>query len=161
MFIYIIIKKFWDEKNGGLFLSLENAPNVFIRMKSAEDNALPSPNAFAVIALNELAIILEEKSYSDYARKIIGCFSHYASENPLACLSLLTADLIWTPVKKKPAPVPEPVHIPTDEELNAQDAHHGQKERKELQAQMTEQKEEAHVLTGQQEHAKNNIIICN
>ena len=117
----IMIKKFWDEKNGGLFLYLENAPNIFIRMKSAEDNALPSPNAFAVIALNELAIILEEKSYSDYARKIIGCFSHYASENPLACLSLLTADLIWTPVKKKPAPVPEPVHIPTDEELNAEE----------------------------------------
>ncbi|MBR0094730.1 MAG: thioredoxin domain-containing protein, partial [Synergistaceae bacterium] len=117
----IMIKKFWDERNGGLYLSIENAPNIFIRMKSAEDNALPSANAFAAIALNELAMILEEKNYSDYARKIIGCFSHYAAENTLACLSLLTADMMWAPVKKKPAPAPEPVHVPTDEELNAEE----------------------------------------
>lgn len=118
----IMIEKFWDKNNGGLFLDIENDPNVFIRMKSAEDNSLPSPNAIAAIALNELAVILEEKKYSDYARNIIGCFSSYASENPLACLSLLTADLMWKPVKNKPEPKPEPVHIPTDEELNAEDS---------------------------------------
>jgi len=116
-----MIEKFWDEKNGGLFLTAADAPNIFIRMKSAEDNSVPSANAVAAIALNELAIILEEKKYSDYARNIIGCFSHYASENPLACLSLLIADLMWKPVKKKIAPAPEPVHVPTDEELNAED----------------------------------------
>ena len=116
-----MIEKFWDEKNGGLFLTAADAPNIFIRMKSAEDNSVPSANAVASIALNELAIILEEKKYSDYARNIIGCFSHYASENPLACLSLLVADLMWKSVKKKAAPAPEPVHVPTDEELNAED----------------------------------------
>ena len=116
-----MLEKFWDEKNGGLFLIAENAPNIFARMKSAEDNALPSANAFAVLGLTELGLILEEKNYSDYARKIIGCFSHYASENPLTCISLLTADLMWQPVKKKPAPIPEPVHVPTDEELNAEE----------------------------------------
>ncbi len=115
-----MLQKFWDDKNGGLYLSHENSQYEFIRMKSAEDiNSLPSANSFAVIALNELAMILEEKNYSDQARKIIGCFSHYASENPLACISLLTADLIWKPVKKKPEPVPEVKPIPTDEELNA------------------------------------------
>ena len=116
-----MIEKFWDEKNGGLFLTSADAPNIFVRMKSAEDNSLPSPNAIAAIALDELAIILEEKKYSDYARNIIGCFSHYAAENPLSCLWLLTADLMWKSVKKKPAPAPEPVHVPTDEELNAED----------------------------------------
>ena len=115
-----MLQKFWDDKNGGLYLSHENSQYEFIRMKSAEDiNSLPSANSFAVIALNELAMILEEKNYSDQARKIIGCFSHYASENPLACISLLTADLIWKPVKKKPEPVHEVKPIPTDEELNA------------------------------------------
>ena len=116
-----MLEKFWDEKNGGLFLTAADAPNIFIRMKSAEDNSLPSANAIAAIALDELALILEEKKYSDYARNIVGCFSSYAAENPLTCLSLLTADLMWKPVKKKPAPVPEAVHIPTDEELNAPD----------------------------------------
>ncbi len=113
----ILIEKFYDEKNGGLFLMNNNEPNVIYRMKSPEDiNALPSPNALAVIALNELAIILEEKKYSDYARKIINCFSRYAINNPMSCLALICADLIYKPVKNKPAPPPAPVL--TDEELN-------------------------------------------
>ena len=118
----LLIEKFWDEKNGGLFLTTGTDPHIFIRIKSAVDNALPSANSFAALALNDLAIILEEKKYSDFARKIIGCFSHYASENPLACLSLLTADLNWKPVKKKPEPLPEaPKPVPTDEELNREE----------------------------------------
>ena len=119
----IMIEKFWDEKNGGFFLTAENTPNIFIRMKTAEDNSLPSPNAFAAMALNELAAVLDEKKYSEYSRSIIGCFSSYASENPLSCLSLIIADLMWKPVKKKAAPVPvqEAVHVPTDEELNAEE----------------------------------------
>jgi uncharacterized protein YyaL (SSP411 family) len=89
-------------------------------MKSAEDmNSLPSPNAFASSALNDLAIILEEKNYSDYARKINECFSLNARDNPLSCLSLITSALSWKPVKKKPEPEPKPV--PTDEELNREE----------------------------------------
>ena len=97
----------------------ENEPNVNIRMKSPEDiNSLPSPNSLAVIALNELAIILEEKKYSDYARKIINCFSRYALDNPMSCLSMICADLIYKPVKNKPAPAPVSAPVLSDEELN-------------------------------------------
>ena len=115
----ILIAKFYDEKVGGLFLMKENEPNVNIRMKSPEDiNSLPSPNSLAVIALNELAIILEEKKYSDYARKIINCFSRYALDNPMSCLSMICADLIYKPVKNKPAPAPVSAPVLSDEELN-------------------------------------------
>ena len=94
--------------------------NIYIRMKSAEDmNSLPSANAFASSALNDLAVILEEKSYSDYARKINECFSLNARENPLSCLSLITSALSWKPVNKKPEPAHKPV--PTDEELNREE----------------------------------------
>ena len=118
-----MIEKFWDEKNGGLYLTPEDDKNIFTRMKSAEDNALPSANSFAAQALTELALILEEKNYSDYARKIIGCFSRYATENLLNCISLLVSDLIWKPVRKKIIPVPEILSkkVPTDEELNAEE----------------------------------------
>ena len=115
-----LIEKFWDEK-GGLYLTPEDDKNIFARMKSTDDNAIPSANSFAAIAFTELALILEEKNYSDYARKIIGCFSHYASENTLSCLSLLIADLEWKPVKKKVIPVPEEKKELTDEELNAEE----------------------------------------
>ena len=45
----------------------------------------------------------------------------------------------------------------TDAPQELQDAHHERKEQ--AHQEQKEQKEEAHVLTGQQEHAKNNIII--
>ena len=116
----IITSKFWDEKYGGLFMASGDDMNMFARMKSAEDmNSLPSANALASMALNELAVILEDKNYSDYARKINECFSHDAKENPLSYLSLITAALSWQPVKKKPEPEPKPV--PTDEELNREE----------------------------------------
>ena len=78
-------------------------------------------NAVAAIVLTELAFIAEDKKYSDFARKIIGCFSGYARENPLSCLSLITADLMWRPFKPKRKPEPEPKPILTDEELNREE----------------------------------------
>ena len=112
-----MIEKFWDEKNGGLFLSSPKGVNV---IKSAEDiNSLPSVNAVAVEALTELGHILEEKKYTDYARKIIECFSSNAANEPVNYVSLIASALSWKPVKKKPAPPPAPV--PTDEELNREE----------------------------------------
>ena len=106
---------------------------MFIRMKSAEDiNSLPSMNALAAMAMCELAFIAEDKKYSDFARKIIGCFSRYARENPLRCLTMITADLTFTPFKPKKKPEPEPKPVPTDEELNREEtAESGQEEPKE------------------------------
>ena len=115
----IMIQKFFDEKGGGLFMNSGEDNNIFIRMKSAEDmNSLPSANAVAVIALDELAFILEDKKYSDYARKIIECFSHEANDNPLNYISLVNAGLMWKPFKAKKKPEPEVKRVLTDEELN-------------------------------------------
>lgn len=112
--------KFWDEKRGGFFMSSGDDPKIYIRMKSSEDtNSLPSANALASMALNVLAETLEEKKYSDYARKINECFAYNARENPLSYLSLINASLSWKPVKKKPEPETKP--IPTDEELNTEE----------------------------------------
>ena len=94
--------------------------NLCVRMKSAEDmNSVPSGNALASSALNDLAQILEDKSYSDYARKINECFARDAKDNPLSYLSLIESALSWKPVKKKPEPEAKPV--PTDEELNREE----------------------------------------
>lgn len=113
----IMITKCWDEKDGGLFITSLEDPNIFARMKSPEDmNSLPCANAMAAIALSELGIILEDKKYSDYARKIIMCFAPFARENPVQCLSMIAADCLWKPAKKKPEPPAKPVL--TDEELN-------------------------------------------
>lgn len=117
----IMIQKFWDEKYGGFWMNSGEDANLCVRMKSAEDiNSLPSPNALASSALNDLAQILEEKTYSDYAKRINECFAHDAKNNPLSYLSLIQSALSWKPVKKKPEPEPAPV--PTDEELNREES---------------------------------------
>ena len=124
----ILTSNFWDEKNGGLFMSSDE-PNIFARMKTPEDmNSLPSMNALAVMALTELAFLAEDKKYSDFARKIIGCFSRYARENPLRCLSMITADLAFKPFKPVKKPESEPKPVPTDEELNREEPQESQPE---------------------------------
>ena len=114
-----MISQYWDEKNGGLFLTGEDK-YIFARMKSCEDaNSMPNANSLAATALTQLGIILEEKKYTDYSRKIIECFAHYARENTLASLTLLISDIDWAGAKKKPELKPEPKPVMTDEELNA------------------------------------------
>ena len=114
-----MIAHYWDEKKGGLFLTGDDK-YIFARMKSCDDtNSLPNPNSLAAYALTQLGIILEEKKYSDYARKIIECFSHYARDNVLASLTLIMSDIDWIGVKKKPEPKPVIKPVITDEELNA------------------------------------------
>ena len=110
-----------DEQTGGLYLSDKKDPYLFAQIMNAVDiNSIPSPNAIAAASLSELGQLTEEKKYADTARQIISAFSHYASEQPTECTSLIIAHQLWKPVKKKPAPAPAPV--PTDEELNAEPA---------------------------------------
>lgn len=111
---------FADEKNGGLFMTAGEV--LGYRFKSPEDyNSSPSGNALAAIALDELAFMAEDRKYSDFARGIIGCFARYVKDNPLRCLTMITADLLYKPFKPKKKPEPEPVHVPTDEELNREE----------------------------------------
>ena len=114
-----MISVLWDEKNSGFFMTDGKDKKLLFRIKSAEDfNSIPSPNSMACIALTELGLILEEKKYTDYAEKIIENFSRYASDNSLMCLTLITANNLYKPAKKKPLVKPEPKPVLTDEELN-------------------------------------------
>ena len=123
-----MLEKFWDEKSGGLYSTYDGESNVFLRYKSAIDGALPSANALAVIALNELAEVMNQnyetsetaKKYSDYAKKIVDCFSRAITENPFEYLSLIVANSLWKPFKQKIEPKSEKV-VPTDEELNREE----------------------------------------
>lgn len=116
----ILTEKFLDDKNGGFYLT--EGSILGMRLKTAEDmNSLPSMNALAVMSLSELSFLTEEKRYSDIARHILGCFSRYARENPLKCLTLISADMEYKPFKPKKKPLPEPKPVPTDEELNREE----------------------------------------
>lgn len=108
------IAECWDDI-GGFVLTDKSDKYLFAQLKACDDlYSMPNANSVAAIALTQLGIILEDKKYSDYARNIIDCFAGYARQYPLSALTMITADLLYKPVKVKP-----PAPVPTDEELNA------------------------------------------
>ena len=117
----ILMEKFGDAQNGGLY-ETSGAEFLPYRLKTCEDiNSLPSVNAVAMILLDELSFILEDAKYSEFSRKIEGCFSRYVRENPMKCLTMITASMNWKPYKPVKKPEPEVKPIPTDEELNREE----------------------------------------
>ena len=99
----MMLEKFADEKTGGLYLNSSDDPNIFARLKTCvDDTSIPSANALAVIGLNALAHAIEDKKYSDAAKRIIDCFSRAASNKAVDYVSLIVAESLWQPVKVKP-----------------------------------------------------------
>lgn len=117
-----MISTFHDEKFGGMFLTSEQVLPSLPRLKHALDyNMMPSGNALAAMSLSELAFILDDRKYSDISRGIIGCFARYVRENPLSCLTMITADLSFKTFKPAKKPEPEVKPVLTDEELNREE----------------------------------------
>ena len=96
-----LTENFLDEEKGGLFLTPDGDPNIFVRHISAEDGALPSANALAALALSRVGLALGEKRYADLSKRIISRFAHAATRDPLLHLSLISASALWMPVKPR------------------------------------------------------------
>ena len=94
-----LMEEFWDPEDGGLFLSSSDDPNIFLRRKTASDDAVPSANALAAMGLAELSSALGERSYMKRAREIVACFARAAALRPLDHLSLITASGMLRPVR--------------------------------------------------------------
>ena len=94
-----LMEEFWDPEDGGLFLSSSDDPNIFLRRKTASDDAAPSANALAAMGLAELSSALGERSYMERAREIVACFARAAALRPLDHLSLITASGMLRPVR--------------------------------------------------------------
>ena len=94
-----LTEEFRDPEDGGLFLSPADDPNVFLRRKTACDDATPSANALAAEGLAELGAALGERSYMKQAREIVSCFARAAALRPLEHLSLIAAAGVLRPIK--------------------------------------------------------------
>lgn len=87
-------ENFWDESNGGFFLSPASDTHIFLRRKSASDNAVPSANAMAVMAYAALSRALPDNNkYADMAKAVDACFARRANVNPAEHISMFTAFL--------------------------------------------------------------------
>jgi uncharacterized protein YyaL (SSP411 family) len=86
-----LIGLFWDDDNGGVFTTGHDAEPLVTRPKDLLDNATPSANSLAAVALQRLAGLTGEMSYQDRAESIMRLVGPATASHPMAFGHLLAA----------------------------------------------------------------------
>jgi hypothetical protein len=66
---------FWDNQNGGLFLTADDSEKMLVRQKDVYDGAIPSGNSVALLNLLRLSRFTGNKDYAARAERIVKAFS--------------------------------------------------------------------------------------
>jgi uncharacterized protein YyaL (SSP411 family) len=82
---------FWDDERGGLFTTGSDAERLVARNKDLMDNATPSANSLAAVALLRLAALTGEERYREGAEQILRLAGSLATQHPTAFGHLLAA----------------------------------------------------------------------
>jgi uncharacterized protein YyaL (SSP411 family) len=86
-----LLDLFWDDEAGGVFTTGRDAEALIARQKDFQDNATPSANSAAALALARLAALTGEDRYLDAAAGILRLFAPLAGRYPAAFAHLLAA----------------------------------------------------------------------
>ncbi len=86
-----LLERFWDEDRGGLFTTGNDAERLVARNKDLMDNATPSANSLAAVALLRLAALTGEGRYREHAEQILRLTGSLAAQHPTAFGHLLAA----------------------------------------------------------------------
>ena len=84
-------RHFWDQANGGYFLTADDTTDVIARTKSAMDQAVPSGNGVMTANLARLFHLTGNDRYRERAQSVIAAFSANAGETFHAMPTLLSA----------------------------------------------------------------------
>ncbi|MGI9118732.1 MAG: thioredoxin domain-containing protein, partial [Acidimicrobiales bacterium] len=96
-----LLELFWDDENGGLFTTGNDAETLVARQKDLLDNATPSANAAGALALARLAALTGEPRYHKAAEDIVALLARPAVAHPSAFAHLLAAaDVLAGPVSE-------------------------------------------------------------
>jgi uncharacterized protein YyaL (SSP411 family) len=82
---------FWDQQNGGLFMTADDGEKLLVRSKEIHDGAIPSGNSVAVYNLLRLAHMTGETDYVENAEDIIKAFSDPVKQYPAGHSQLMVA----------------------------------------------------------------------
>ena len=88
---YTMIKAFRDESVGGFFMTDNRYEKLVFRPKIPEDEAMPSANAVATLALLRLGRMTGKNEYTDAGIETIKAFQYEMDQRPAAYAGLLSA----------------------------------------------------------------------
>ena len=89
-----LLSSYWDHTNFGLFTIADDAEPLIVRQKDLLDNATPSANSTAAIALIRLGALTGNAKYEKAALDILRLFTTIAASAPSAFSNLLAAVLL-------------------------------------------------------------------
>ncbi|MEX0848373.1 MAG: AGE family epimerase/isomerase, partial [Ilumatobacteraceae bacterium] len=86
-----MLDHFWDHDHGGLFTTADDAEALIVRQKDLMDNATPSANSTAAVALLRLAALTGEMRYANHADRILRLLATVMPKAPTAFSNALLA----------------------------------------------------------------------
>jgi uncharacterized protein YyaL (SSP411 family) len=91
-----LLDHFWDVDEGGLFTTPDDGERLIVRQKDVFDNATPSANSTAAVALLRLAALTGESRYANHAERILQLVAPLAPRAPSAFANALGALTLHT-----------------------------------------------------------------
>lgn len=90
-----LIGNHWDDENSGLFTTSHSGEQLIARQKDIMDNATPSANSTAALALLRLSALLADDSYAERARGILSLLARVQPQAPSAfCNAMHSFELV-------------------------------------------------------------------
>ncbi|MEP7048094.1 MAG: thioredoxin domain-containing protein [Ilumatobacteraceae bacterium] len=90
-----MLDHFWDVDNGGLFSTADDGEQLVARQKDMMDNAVPSANSIAALALVRLGALTGEARYTNHAEQILRLLGRVMPQAPSAFSNAMAAvDLV-------------------------------------------------------------------
>ncbi len=86
-----LLDLFWDPVQGGLFTTGDDGEALVARQKDLLDNATPSANSLAAVALFRLAALTGELRYANHVDQILQLVGPLTAQSPQAFAHLLAA----------------------------------------------------------------------
>jgi uncharacterized protein YyaL (SSP411 family) len=86
-----MVRHFWDEDGGGLYLTPDDGESLLVRKKEIYDGAIPSGNSVAMLNLLRLGRMTANSDLEEKAAKIGRAFSGSVKQSPSAYTQLMVA----------------------------------------------------------------------
>jgi uncharacterized protein YyaL (SSP411 family) len=86
-----MVRHFWDEDGGGLYLTPDDGESLLVRKKEIYDAAIPSGNSVAMLNLLRLGRMTANSGFEEKAARIGSAFSRSIKKSPSAHTQLMVA----------------------------------------------------------------------